>query len=434
MSKKEKELTSGLLVVLTVIIFCCAIKLQGSQGVIVLRIGVYSGSYWDTPNGDCYQILDHAIRRFQNEHPHVKIEYINGIGTDSYSEWLAEQILKGKEPDLYFVLPEDFNLLASSGALAKLDHLMKNDKDFHSSMYYEPCLKAGEFDGGQYALPHESVPTIMFVNKTLLRENNIDMPDKNWTWEDFYQICDKITDVEKHRFGVYDYTWVNALYSNGTELFSQNGRSCQLTDERVQEAIRFIRRLNALNEEYSVTSKDFDLGNVAFRPFLYSEYRTYQPYPWRVKKYTSFEWDGICMPAGPEGDNVSELHTMLLGLSSRTKHQQEAWEFAKLLSLDEELQKKLYSYSRGISPLRSVAENEDIINMLRKDIPGGNGFDRATIHKIMSKSVIIPHFTGYDQAMSMAENAVLQQINSRQSDDVNMLSIQREINRFLTKQ
>ena len=66
MSKKEKELTSGLLVVLTVIIFCCAIKLQGSQRVIVLRIGVYSGSYWDTPNGDCYQILDHAIRRFQN--------------------------------------------------------------------------------------------------------------------------------------------------------------------------------------------------------------------------------------------------------------------------------------------------------------------------------------------------------------------------------
>lgn len=433
MSKIEKHLTLGVLLILIAIILGFAIKLQDSQKDILLKIGVYSGSYWDTPNGDCYQILDHAIERFQVEHPHVKIEYVNGIGTDSYSEWLAEQILKGKEPDLYFVLPEDFNMLAASGALAKLDNLMEKDSEFDSSLYYEPCLKAGEFSGSQYALPHESVPTIMFVNKTLLQRNNINVPDKNWTWEDFYQICAKVTNVEEHCFGVYDYTWVNALYSNGTELFSQNRKNCQLTDDRVQQAIRFVRRLNTLNEGYTVTSKDFDLGNVAFRPFLYSEYRTYQPYPWRVKKYTSFEWDGICMPAGPEGDNVSELHTMLLGLSSRTRHLQEAWDFAKLLSLDEEIQKELYSYSRGISPLKSVAENEDIIDLLRQDIPGGKGFDRSTIHKIMSKAVVTPHFTGYDQAMSMAENGVAQEINNSQSDDVNMLTIQREINQFLTK-
>ena len=434
MSKREKQLTSALLLILLMTMLFFAIKLQRTQSEIILKIGVYSGSYWDTPNGDCYQILDHAIQRFQEEHPHVKIDYINGIGTDSYSEWLAEQILKGQEPDLYFVLPEDFNMLAASGALAKLDHFMENDPDFDPSLYYEPCLKAGEFAGGQYALPHESVPNIMFVNKTLLRENNIAIPDKNWTWEDFYTICEQITDVKEHRFGVYDYSWVNAFYSNGTVLFSQNGKACHLTDDRVKSAIRFVRRLKALNQGYTVTSKDFDLGNVAFRPFLYSEYRTYQPYPWRVKKYTNFEWDGITMPAGPEGDNVSELYTMLLGLSSRTKHEREAWEFAKLLSLDEDVQKELYSYSKGISPLKSVAENKDIINLLRKDIPGGKGFDRTTIHKIMSKAVTTPHFTGYDQAMSMADNAVTQEINSRQTDDVNMLSIQREINQFLTKQ
>ena len=108
-----------------------------------LTVGVYSGSYWNTPNGDCYQILDNAIARFQEDHPGVKVEYVSGITTDGYSEWLAEKILKGTEPDLYFVLPEDFNLLVSSGALARLDGRMDSDPEFDSSAYYQPCLQSG---------------------------------------------------------------------------------------------------------------------------------------------------------------------------------------------------------------------------------------------------------------------------------------------------
>ena len=43
----------------------------------------------------------------------------------------------------------------------------------------------------QYALPYESVPTLMLVNKTLLKKEHIKMPDNNWTWDDFYKICQK---------------------------------------------------------------------------------------------------------------------------------------------------------------------------------------------------------------------------------------------------
>ena len=96
----------------------------------VLTVGVYAGSYWQTPNGDCYQILDDAIALFQERRPGVRVEYVSGIPTDDYSEWLAGRILKGTEPDLCFILPEDFNLLASSGALAELDGFMASDAEF----------------------------------------------------------------------------------------------------------------------------------------------------------------------------------------------------------------------------------------------------------------------------------------------------------------
>ena len=411
----------------------CAVSALLRPRETVIRIGVYAGSYWETPNGDSYQILDDAIRRFERSHERVRVEYVSGITPDSYSEWLAERILKGTEPDLYFVLPEDFNLLVTCGALARLDALMESDDDFDPSLYYQPSLRSGTFDGKQYALPHESVPTIMFVNRTLLERNGIPMPDNEWTWNDFYDICRRVTNVEARQFGAYDYTWLHALYSNGAALFSKNGTACYLSDEKIRSAIQFVKSLRDLNGGYQVTARDFDLGNVAFRPFLFSEYRAYQPYPWRVKKYSSFQWDCVPMPAGPHGENVSELHTMLLGISSRTRQQALAWEFCKLLSLDQEIQKKLYAYSRGISPLRAVAEDPEIAAQFRADIPTSDGFGWEAIGKIMSTAVSAPRFDGYEQALMMAESAVADEMAAESANGNGLTAAQREINVFLGK-
>ncbi len=398
----------------------------------VLTIGVYSGSYWNTPNGNCYQILDDAIALFEQAHPGVKVEYVSGIPADDYSEWLAGQILMGTEPDLYFVLPEDLDLLVSSGALAQLDERIAEDPAFDTTVYYEPCLRSGQSGGRQYALPHESVPTIMFVNKTLLEVNGIPMPDNDWTWEDFYDICAQITNVNLRQYGVYGYSWLDAMYSNGASLFSEDGRSCYLANEKVLEAIQFAKRLSELNGGYSVSARDFDVGRVAFCPLLYSEYRAYQPYPWRVKKYSAFQWDCVSMPAGSSGSNISELHTMMLGISSRTRHEDLAWELCKLLSIDEDVQRKLYTQSHGVSPLRAVAEDPELLLQIHHDIPEGSGFSPDMIHQIMSNAVVAPKFNAYSQAMIMVEGAIQESANN-QLGQSGMLIAESEINIFLNK-
>ena len=418
--------------VLLILVLC--ISLAGCIGnrETVLTIGVYSGSYWNTPNGNCYQILDEAIAVFEESHPGVKVEYVSGIPAEDYSEWLAGQIMMGTEPDLYFVLPEDFNLLVSSGALAQLDEQIAADPEFDTVIYYEPCLHSGQSDGKQYALPHESVPTIMFVNKTLLETNGISMPDNDWTWEDFYNICAQITNLDLHQYGVYGYSWLDAMYSNGASLFSEDGRSCYLAEENVLQAIQFTKQLGELNGGYSVSARDFDVGRVAFQPLLYSEYRAYQPYPWRVKKYSAFQWDCVSMPSGPSGSNISEIHTMMLGISARTRHADLAWEFCKLLSIDEDLQRKLYTQSHGISPLPAVAEDPELLLQIHHDIPEGSGFSPEMIHQIMSNAVVVPQFNAYSQAMNMAENAIQEAANS-QLGQSGMLIAESEINVFLNK-
>ena len=427
----KKWIIKQSVMVLLVLMLCFSLTGCSGNKETVLTIGVYSGSYWNTPNGNCYQILDDAIAMFEQSHPGVKMEYVSGIPAGAYSEWLTEQILKGTEPDLYFVLPEDFDLLVSSGALAQLDERIAADSEFDTALYYEACLHSGQFKGNQYALPHESVPTIMFVNKTLLEANGIEMPDNDWTWDEFYNICAQITDVDSRQYGAYGYSWLDAMHSNGASLFSEDGRSCYLAEENVLQAVQFAKQLGDLSGGYNVSARDFDEGRVAFQPLLYSEYRAYQPYPWRVKKYSAFQWDCVSMPAGPSGSNISELHTMMLGISSRTSHGDLAWEFCKLLSINEDVQRKLYTYSHGISPLPAVAEDPELLK-LHHDISEGSGFSPEMIHHIMSNAVVVPRFDAYDQAMNMVESAIQEAANN-QLGQSRMLIAQSDINIFLNK-
>lgn len=426
----RKRLTLALFALLLMGTICVSCAPLGSSRT--LTVGIYAGSYWGTPTGESYKVLDDAIARFTEEHPGVEVKYVSGIGTDSYSEWLAEQILKGNEPDVYFVLPEDFNLLVASGALEPLDALISTDATFDPSVYYDACLLAGVSEECQYALPYESVPTMMFVNKTILEEHGIPVPDNDWTWEDLYDICAQVTDVEAHQFGIYGYDWVNALYSNGADLFSEDGRTCYLSDEKIQESIRFVGRLEELNDGYNVTSRDFDLGRVAFRPFLFSDYRAYQPYPWRVKKYSSFEWECVCMPAGPSGENASELSTMLLGISARSRNKELAWEFVKMLSCDEEAQRELYTSSHGISPLIAVAESEEVLRQLYESIPGSVDFSGEVVSGIMQAAVVTPRFDKYAQALTMAQSAVSEAMSGDQILQSRLQTAQREINIYLS--
>ena len=138
------------------------------------------------------------------------------------------------------------------------------------------------------------------------------------------------------------------------------------------------------------------------------------------------------MPAGASGSNISEIHTMMLGISSRTRHGDLAWEFCKLLSVDEEIQRTLYTHSHGISPLRAVAEDPELLQQIHHDIPEGSGFSPEMIHQIMSNAVVAPKFDAYSQAMIMVESAI-EEAASNQLGQSSMLIAESEINIFLNK-
>lgn len=402
----------------------------------VLHIGVFAGSNWQVPAGDSYSIVDEAIRQFEQEHPGVKVDYMSGIKKEDYSEWLAERVLDEAEPDVFFVLSDDFNLYATTGVLLELTPAAGVDQDFAEQSYYPAALSYGQYEGRQYALPFESVPTLMFVNKTLLKREGIVMPDNNWTWQDFLSICRQVTrdtdgDGSPDQFGFYDYTWQQAVVTNGLELFKRDGNFSYFADNRMKEAMLFMMDLTAVNRGYQVTAKDFDMGRVAFRPFTFAEYRTYKPYPWRIKKYAAFEWDCIKLPAGPSGKNTSELNTMLMGISARTKEPALAWQLLKKFCYDPRIQELLLRESQGLPVRREVLESPEARQILLQDAPGDEKINVAIIDEVMENAVVPPKFRKYREAMLRADNDLKKIINNMEPFNNALNKLQKEINAYL---
>ena len=400
---------------------------------VTLTIGIFAGNNWDVPQGEPYAIIDEVIKNFEAENPNVKIKYVSGIKKEDYSEWLAEQFIDGNEPDVFLVLANDFNLYASIGALMNLEDFIAYDKNFSADVYYPAAFNFGKYENISYALPCESTLTFMFVNKTLLAKEGVALPKNDWTWKDFLEICRKVTrdtdgDGVPDQFGCYDYSWKQAAISNGVKFFRDDGKTSYFADSRMEEAIKFIMELRSLNGGFEVSPKDFDVGKVAFRPFTFAEYRTYKPYPWRIKKYSSFEWDCIKMPAGSSGGNISVMNTLLVGISSRTKNKNLAWALLKKFCFDKTTQQLILKKSQALPVRRDVIISAEAQEIFSWESSETAAITPADISDAMDEAIMPFKFKNYNAAMLYADTELTKIIEGIVPLNNALNKLQKEIN------
>ncbi|PPK82203.1 carbohydrate ABC transporter substrate-binding protein (CUT1 family) [Lacrimispora xylanisolvens] len=436
--KKRRFLLSGMIGLL--LLLACFFLYNKNSHPVILEFGMFTGSNWDVASANSFKIFDRAIADFEKNHPNVKIHYYSGIAKEDYSEWCAGKLLEGKTPDVFMVLDSDFDKFTSLGVMKNLDDLMSSDDSFHKEDFFATALDTGRNGGHQYALPYEVVPTLMFVNKSLLAKEGIDMPKEDWTWEDMAEICQRVTkDTDQDglldQFGTYNYSWRDALYTCGGKLYENNQAQISFTDSRVLNAVKYIKRLNDINQGQSVTQEDFNAGRVAFMPLTFAEYRTYKTYPYRIKKYTKFQWDCITFPADKEGGNISKVDALLIGIGSKTRQEALAWEFLKQLTYTGEMQMDVYRYSQGVPALRAVASSQEGVNCLQEDMDEGEQVISSTLLcHVIENGIIEPKLLQYQQVMNLADGEVSKILQENKNVDSSMKIFQRTVSKYLQQQ
>ena len=173
---------------------------------------------------------------------------------------------------------------------------------------------------------------------------------------------------------------------------------------------------------------------MAFRPMLFSEYRSYEPYPWRIKRSSNFEWDCIAMPSGTSagGGNYSRLSTLMLGISQRTKHSRLAWELLKTIACTEEMQTMVYTELSGVSALHSVTESDEVARLLQLDSQDTASRGMSTLPAIMEDTLATPRFVRYHQAMERADRLITEAMSADKNFELQLMQIQQQLDVTLT--
>lgn len=405
-----------------------------SHREITITLGMFTGSNWDVYNAESYKVIDDAIEKFEKEHPNVTIKYESGILKQDYSAWLASNIASGDQPDVFMVLAEDFNKLSSLGALMPLDDLIENN-NVSTDIFYESALSSGSYQNTQYALPYEINPTMMCVNRDLLEKEGIAIPEGNWTIEEFYQICAQVTkdtdgDGTIDQYGSYGFKWQDAVNGYGISLFDEEGASSNLNQSDVREALSYVQKLKDLNKGYQVSSEDFDKGNVAFCPLTFAQYRTYQPYPYRVSKYSTFKWSCLAMPGTTDNQKTSQIATSLISINSKTTQRQLAFEFLETLTIDQEIQQELFENSQGASALKSVMASDSTKALLDQDAMSNYSLKQAVLDDIIENAVIEPKFKKYNNVIERCDYLITNALNENKIED-ELVDIEKKIDNQL---
>lgn len=431
--RRYRLLLSAVLVFLAVLVVYGFFPLSpGSQNV--LTVGAFAGSYWSLQNGNSYKILDDAIDLFEKENPGVRVQYVSGITRDQYQEWLSGKKAEGKMPDVFLVPSDSFQSFAEIGAMQSLDGFIKHDNDFSEDVFYEKALQSGRYRNMLYALPYECSPVIMVMNRTLLQDNGIPEPRKDWTWNEFYEAC-RMTGVSEGeasgQYGVIDYSWKDAFAANRVKLFNDKGTACDFTGDNINEALILLEQLSKLPKGKVISAGDFYKGVVAFEPMSFATYRARVQNDLSYQNYSDFEWGYTSMPAGTAGDNVSRLDTLTVAISSDSHSKRDAWRFIKTLTATEAIQKEIYDYSEGLSPLKSVTEDPAMEEYVLDRY--GVVLDRDVITYVMERAENENRFPDYEELETEVTTAVDSILEDKSNIRMEQIIWNRRINNYIKK-
>ncbi|MGO4350047.1 ABC transporter substrate-binding protein [Paenibacillus sp. MCAF9] len=145
--------------------------------------------------------LDEAIKQYKKKRPDINIELKEYKATpkieentssepltksdiEKYVQTVSTQLMSGKGADIIVMneLPKD--KYVAKNMLMNFYDLMDKDSDFDQNQYYQNIFKHSQNGDGLYAMPFSFALDTFTGNKDLLEKANIEINDQTWTWDD----------------------------------------------------------------------------------------------------------------------------------------------------------------------------------------------------------------------------------------------------------
>jgi multiple sugar transport system substrate-binding protein len=299
------------------------------------------------------EIIKPVLAEFEAQNPDIKVDFMHIA--QNYFQKIHLLFASNTAPDVIFINNLYLPVYANAGVLSPLSPREGRSipRDGVRGQFYPQALDALTWQGELYAIPRDVSNMVIYYNKDLFDRKHVPYPRDGWTFEEFLQTAQKLTDrpqtfgVSFEEAAIY---WLPFVMSSGETFPSP------LAGEGLGVGgINFYADLR--KKHHVAPMKNESASATMAQMFLQGRLGMHLSGRWLVPKYreeADFNWDVAPFPRGKAG-SIVPADASGWAIAKSTKHPQKAMRLVEFLSSYDSIAK--FTESGLIVPARIDAAN-----------------------------------------------------------------------------
>lgn len=290
---------------------------------------------------------------------HVVVQPVPG-DEDEYKAKINIDLMGGSTVDVVETLgPKDYSRQVSAGFFMPLNEAVE-EAGIDPYSIYGANLPV-EDDGNYYALPFKQEMYCVFYNKAIFDEAGVPYPEGPWTWDEYVETAQKLTDKKKGVYGSFmnaDLPWMYMPAQQLAVPFYKEDGSCNFDDPVFKEYAEWFKYIsNDLGVQPSVA--ELEAENANWNYYALEGYRLamFPQGNWFTRLLNSQEdypkdWNyGVApLPSAGEGGNNNLVSLGYVAINKNAAHPEEALTYALWIAENQ------WKYEGGIPAFATMSE------------------------------------------------------------------------------
>ncbi|MBG6237097.1 multiple sugar transport system substrate-binding protein [Mycetocola sp. CAN_C7] len=286
--------------------------------------------------------VEENIEAFNEEYPNIEVN-VNVTPFAEYWTKLQTQASSDTLPDVFWMNGPNVGLYASNGQLEPITGAVEAD-DIDLANYPESLVGLYNVDDVQYGVPKDFDTIGVWTNKALFEQAGVELPDGNWTWDEFQTTAAEISTALEGQ-GIYgaaggmdgQTTYYNTILQAGGSVI--DGDTSGYASEESQAGIQFWTDLIANGGSPTIQQLT---DTTADQWFTSGKLAMYWGGSWFRSALTDTELAAdvtvLPLPAGEEQATV--IHGVSNVVSAASENKQAAQAFQTFLASEEAQQQQ----------------------------------------------------------------------------------------------
>jgi multiple sugar transport system substrate-binding protein len=400
---------------------------SSSTGSASSTIQIWEG-YTDTEAKE----FAHLVSEYEAQHPGQKVDTLF-VNNDNTLQKVLTAVKGGSPPDIAYLYGSWAPNVAQIPQVVDLTQVVQKS-GVNWNDFYLGERDVASVNGKVIGIPALVDNLAVVYNKKLFAKAGLALPTANWTWQDFVNDAQKLTDSSVKQYGTAYVTpgtedtvwhWESLLWEAGGSLLTADNKQAAFNSAAGLQSLQTLQTMAVTDKSMYLDPTDSAYGNL----FNSGKIGMLVTGPWDLGSFPNVDYGVQVMPSYP---GTSAGHQTISGpdnwvvFNNGSSQVSAAEQF--LLWLTAPAQVKAFSLATGDLPTRqSVADASGFDTQMNKMLPGVSTF----ISNLGNVKQARPQIATYPQVSQVLGNMVVSVLLGKATPQAALASAASQVNAAL---